>query len=170
MYKFSLDFRNTSCIISKNISSKVILKCHISMLTCLFRLSQNPFQSNKNCESCIRSIYQLEISKICIRFFFSIVTEHLLWNLSWLHKNDDWCRSVYVLALERYFIFVSFHLSLFFLFFVESFPCWGIELSFLILIIKQCSCFYSLVVPSFLSGISRSGLLQPLVINITGLV
>ena len=76
MCKFSLDFRNTSCIISKNISSKVILKYHISMLTCLFRLSQNPFQSNKNCESCITSTYQLEISKICISFFCNC-QEHL---------------------------------------------------------------------------------------------
>ena len=49
--KFSFAFRNISCFISKNILSKVVLIHHISMLTCQSRVSQNPFQTNKSCES-----------------------------------------------------------------------------------------------------------------------
>ena len=119
MYKFSLGFRNISCIISKNISSKVILKCHISMLTCLFRLSQNPFQSNKNCESCIRSIYQLEISKICIRFFLQL-SQSIFYEISLdcIRTMTGVVLCTYWLSSAISFLFLS--ISLFFSYFLWS--------------------------------------------------
>ena len=47
---------------SKSISSKFIFKYHVSVLTRLSRVSQNPFQNNKSSESSITTIYQSKIS------------------------------------------------------------------------------------------------------------
>ena len=96
------------------------------MLICICpsRLSQNPFQNNKNCESCITTIYQLEIPKIYIRQYLPF-SQHNLPDLCLLYLNTmngviSWC----LLALQL----------------------------------------------QLLSVIPRSGLLQPLVFNITSLV
>ena len=40
---------------------------NVNLSLCQFRLSENPFQNNENCESSITTIYQSKISKIYIR-------------------------------------------------------------------------------------------------------
>ena len=99
--KFSLDFINILSFISKNILSKVILQYHVSILTCPSRVTQNPFQNNKNCESSVTFMYQSEILKICIRSYLPFL-QRLLWNLSLLHvRTRNGVISFYVLALQR---------------------------------------------------------------------
>ena len=41
-----LDYKDVLCSTSENILSKVILKCHVSILTLPSRASQNPVQNN----------------------------------------------------------------------------------------------------------------------------
>ena len=70
MRKFSLDFRNILCFISKNLLSKVILKNYVPMLTSQFGTSKNIFQNNKSCGSIgnFKKMYPL---------LLTIVTERL---------------------------------------------------------------------------------------------
>ena len=81
-------------------------------------------------------------------------------------KNDEWYHFVVRISSPAFFFIllrVSFlSISLFFLF-MESTTCCGFE-------VEQYLKESSEVVRRFLSGVLRSGLLQPLVINITGLI
>ena len=91
MCKFHLDFRKTSCFISKNTISKVVLKYHVSVLTCpsvhLAPLSQ---------------LYIYRKFQKYISVSTAIVTERLLWYLSLLHlKTMNGAISRYVLPLQR---------------------------------------------------------------------
>ena len=90
---------------------------------------------------------------------FAIITERLLRNLSSLHiQNHESCRGTS--SLFHFIASVSFvSISVFVLIFVvESTTCCGIE--------ESLSIQSNIVVPKFLSGVSRSRLLQSLVINI----
>ena len=119
MYKFSLDFRNISCIISKNISSKVTLKCHISMLTCLFRLSQNPFQSNKNCNPVSEVYINWKFQKYVFVFFFQL-SQSIFYEISLdcIRTMTGVVLCTYWLSSAISFLFLS--ISLFFSYFLWS--------------------------------------------------
>ena len=114
--KFSFAFRNISWFISKNILSKVVLIHHISMLTCQSRVSQNPFQTNKSCESYHNYISIGNFKKIYL-LVFAIITERLLWKLShciFRTRVISWLSMAYFILLRvcRFFLFLSFFLFL----------------------------------------------------------
>ena len=140
-HKFSQDPRSISCFITKNILSKVTSKYHLSILTCLSRVSQNPFQNNKSCESSITTIYQSEISKICIRQYLPL-SQSVFYEIS-LHCIFR--TMSHFVALRAYFSFLRVcRLFLFLSFFL--FLLWSLLLAEVlrkvlsILMIKQYSC------------------------------
>ena len=61
---------------------------NVNLSLCPSRLSQNPFQNNKNCESSVTTIYQSEIIKNTYPLLFAIVTERLLGDLSLLYLKS----------------------------------------------------------------------------------
>ena len=147
MCKFHLDFRKTSCFISKNKISKVVLKYQVSMLTCP---SVHLAYPKIHCRI-TRTVNPLSQLYIYWKFqkYISVstafVTERLLWYLSLLHlktmngaiSRSNCLSSAYFILLRvcRFFLF-----SLFSYFFVDSTICWCMEVSLTILIITQLNC------------------------------
>ena len=113
-----MNFRTISFFISNNISSKVILKYQASILTCLSRLSQNPFQSNKNSES---SITNRKLQKYVSVSICHCHIESFMKSLFIAYRNDERCHFVVHIsspALISCVLFLS--ISLFFLIFFRS--------------------------------------------------
>ena len=112
-----MNFINISCFISKNILLKVILQNHVSVLASPSCTSQNPFQSNKSCES-------IGIFKNIYLLVFAFFRECLFWNHSILHvgtmkvsfRGTYWLSCAYFILLPVCFFYFS--LFSFFSFFV----------------------------------------------------
>ena len=91
---------------------------NVNLSLCPSRLSQNPFQNNKNCESSVTTIYQSEIIKNTYPLLFAIVTERLLWDLSLLYLKSMngiisctyWLSSAHFILLRVccFFLFLSY--------------------------------------------------------------
>ena len=99
MCKFRLDFRKTLRFISKNTTSKVILKYQVSMLTCPcvhpaypkihFRITKRTFQRTVN------PLSQIYINRKFQKYIsVSICPCHRAFFMRFLFiafKNDEWC-------------------------------------------------------------------------------
>ena len=135
MCKFRLDFRKTLRFISKNTTSKVILKYQVSMLTCPcvypaypkihFRMTKRTFQRTVN------PLSQIYINRKFQKYIsVSICPCHsVFYKISLIaFKNDDWCHFVVGIGSVAFKSFycvciVSFYFSLFSYFFEESTTC-----------------------------------------------
>ena len=101
------------------------------MLTRLSRVSQNPFQNSKSCESSITTMYQSHILK---NKYVSVSIYHChrspFMNPFFItYKNDEWyvfrgtnwssCAYFILLHACRYFLFLSFFYFLWYLLLAE---------------------------------------------------
>ena len=107
-----MDFRN----ICKNVLSKLISKCRVSMLILPSRLSQNQFENNKSCESSITTRYQY--ISVCI---YHCLKGSFMNSLFIAYKNNEWCYFVVRISSPLIWFYcvcvVSFCFSFSFLFF-----------------------------------------------------
>ena len=134
VFRSSLDFRNISYFMSKNILSKVISKYHVSMLTCPSRVSQSPFQNNKSCESSITTIYQSEISKIFLRWYLPL-SQSAFYEISFNCIFRTMCHFGALQGLFHFIVSVSF---LFISVFVFLFLLWSLLLAEVLRKVCQC--------------------------------
>ena len=122
MCKFRLDFRKTLRFISKNTTSKVILKYQVSMLTCPcvhpaypkihFRITKRTFQRTVN------PLSQIYINRKFQKYIsVSICPCHRAYFMGSLFIGSAALISFYCVCV------VSFYFSLFSFFFVESTTC-----------------------------------------------
>ena len=122
MCKFRLDFRKTLRFISKNTTSKVILKYQVSMLTCPcvhpaypkihFRITKRTFQRTVN------PLSQIYINRKFQKYIsVSICPCHRAYFMGSLFISSAALISFYCVCV------VSFYFSLFSFFFVESTTC-----------------------------------------------
>ena len=110
MCKFHLDFRKTSCFISKNKISKVVLKYQVSMLTCPSVHLAYPkihFRITRTVNPLSQLYIYWKFQKY-ISVSTAFVTERLLWYLSLLHlKTMNGAISRYELPLQRLLHFTA---------------------------------------------------------------
>ena len=98
-----MDFRKTLCFIHKNIMSKVILKYHVSMLSCPSVHPTYPkihFRITRTVNPLSHLYINRKFQKY-VSFSIALVTERLLWDLSLLHlKTMNGVISWYLFDLQ----------------------------------------------------------------------